>query len=727
MEPSVIPRADLFEALAESAPDAIVTIDGASTILFANSAIERVLGYTPAELVGQSLQRLVPERLRAAHAAGIARYLRTGTRRIPWTGISLPALAKDGREVPVEISFGELTGADGRKIFSGFIRDVSERVRHQRELEEAREEAERALGELRALHAITDAALAQDSYDSMLRELLRRLRAELHVDSATLLLLDPDRERLVVHATEGLDEAELEQDSVRFGGGIAGRVAAAKVPMVIEDLSLIEGVHPVIARSTTSLAAVPIRIQEEVIGVVHVGATSRRQFQPAEIRLLEVVAERMSGVLARTRLFEAERHARRELHRLNHELEQRAQEEQALRTVAENIAGAVRIPEVMHQIVEGALAVSGGVGAYVEHAINDCTEVELVAAAGEQTPPVGTRVAFPGSLTDEALAAHEPVFLMRLQDVGASMVPYLERHCAGCSVLVIPLVAKGTTLGALVLVRGGMDAPFGARVVTRARTLGDLASLALQRLLAMAESERRRTEAEAAVKSRDEVLSIVSHDLRNPVSTVAMSAQLMKDPTIQLSEAQRGEQLDVVIRSAHRMNRLIQDLLDVARIEGGRFTVSCRCEDPGSLAAEAVESFRPIMAMKDVRLESEKPDTLPRLHADRDRVLQVLSNYLNNAVKFTPSGGLVRLVTTVVGDEVRFTVTDTGPGIPEAERAQVFSRFWQAKRTAHLGAGLGMAIAKGIADAHRGRVWVESVEGQGSSFGLALPVSPTCN
>ena len=544
-----------LEALTESAPDAILTIDEASTILSANPATGRIFGYAPEELVGQALTVLIPERLRAAHTAGMGRYLRTGRRNIPWTGTRLPGLTKDGREIPLEISFGQFTDENGRQVFSGFVRDISDRVRQQ-----------------------------------------------------------------------------------------------------------------------------------------------------------EALAER-----------------ERELQRLNTELEERAREERALRTLSQSITGAVRVSEVMHHIAEGALAVSEAAGAFVEQVVSPNSDVEIVAGSGKGSPVVGQRVAYPGSLTQEMIDRREPVFLVRMQGIGAAMAPYLDEHCHGCSVLVVPLLAGPRVLGALVLVRPGDEPAFEHGVVNRVRTLGDLASLSLQRLLALAESERRREEAEAAVRLREEVLSIVSHDLRNPVSTVAMSASLLKDADITLDEHERVKQLDIIVRSAQRMNRLIQDLLDVAKIEGGRLAVSCRSEDPAALASEAYDVFSALAEEKGLRLESQMEEKLPQVYVDRDRVIQALSNFLNNAIKFTPSPGMITIgVTAQDAGGVRFFVSDTGPGIPNEELPHLFSP-WQAKRTAHLGSGLGLTIAKGIAAAHGGEAWAESTPGMGSTFYLSIPASNQCS
>jgi PAS domain S-box-containing protein len=705
--------------LAESAPDAILTIDEESTILFANSAVERIFGYAPHELAGRALHTLIPERLRAAHDRGLARYLKSGRKNIPWTGIALPGLTKDGREIPVEISFGEFRDELGNRAFSGFVRDISDRVRGAKELEAARAEAVAALRELKRLSSVVDVALARGTYDAMLEVLLHRLREELDADEATVLLLDAQHGDLVVQASDyGTSEHRDDGKRVRIGEGVSGRVAESGKPIMIDDMTAVK-VASARLRGLGSLIAAPIISEGKVIGVLHSGAKSRAHFKPEDVRLLEVVSDRMSGVLARTRLFE-------ELRRLRDESERHAQEERALRKLAQSITGAVHVAEVMQQIVDGALSVSHATAAYVEHVASPDGEVEVVATTGTPVPKIGLRIPFPGSLTEEIIASGVPIFLVHLEGIGKAMAPYLGAICSACSALVVPIMAGSKPLGALVLLRGENEPPFSDNVVNRVRTLGELASLSLLRLVALEESERRRLEAEQALRSRDDVLSIVSHDLRNPVSTVSMSASLLRDADLDLTEAQRATQLEIISRSAHRMNRLIQDLLDVARIEGRRFNIACRCEDAAPLATEACESFGETARDKGLTLTCSTGRDLPRLMVDRDRVLQVLSNFLNNAIKFTPDGGIIRIDAERRDDVVRYSVRDTGPGIVADDLSRVFDRFWQSKSTAHMGTGLGLAIAKGIAEAHHGRVGVESTQGEGSTFWLELPISDKC-
>jgi len=226
-----------------------------------------------------------------------------------------------------------------------------------------------------------------------------------------------------------------------------------------------------------------------------------------------------------------------------------------------------------------------------------------------------------------------------------------------------------------------------------------------------------------AVQARDDVVAIVSHDLRGPVATINSAAQLLLE--VPLAEEQWREHISAVERSSSRLGLLIKDLLDVNRIEAGAFSVFTRphateplVEAALTLAASSAEAER-----KSIRVRCESPgDPMPMVRADRQRVLQVFANLLDNAVRHTPAGGQVAVEAQANGTEVVFAVRDSGPGIPPDQRQRVFDRFRQLD-AAGVGAGLGLAIVKGIVEAHGGRVWVESEEGVGSAFFFTLPVA----
>lgn len=223
-----------------------------------------------------------------------------------------------------------------------------------------------------------------------------------------------------------------------------------------------------------------------------------------------------------------------------------------------------------------------------------------------------------------------------------------------------------------------------------------------------------------AVRARDEVLGIVVHDLRNPLSVMLLHLQLLGRRTAEAPREVR-EAIEAIRRQATRMNRLIQDLLDVARIEAGSLSIQPARVAVDRLLAEVCETQRSITAAASLDLRLELRGQPPEVWADRDRLVQVLENLIGNAVKFTPQGGRVCVGAAAQGEEILFWVSDTGSGVAAEHLPHLFDRFWQLSRGDKRGAGLGLAIVKGIVEAHGGRVWAESRVGQGTTFRFSLP------
>lgn len=241
-----------------------------------------------------------------------------------------------------------------------------------------------------------------------------------------------------------------------------------------------------------------------------------------------------------------------------------------------------------------------------------------------------------------------------------------------------------------------------------------------QRLTLMERETEARAEAESAVRSRDDILAIVSHDLRNPLNIVAMSAKLLDSA---LPEAKRAAQLGIIHRAVAGMNRLIEDLLDVTQITSGKLRIDTRPVEVFAICEDARAMFVALLAAKSQVFECTLPSEPAAVLADRDRISQVLSNLIGNAHKFTPEGGRIGLRVERVNDCARFIVSDTGPGLGAQDLPHVFDRFWQARRVRRGGVGLGLPITKGIIDAHGGRIWADSSAGRGAKFYFTLPLS----
>lgn len=286
-----------------------------------------------------------------------------------------------------------------------------------------------------------------------------------------------------------------------------------------------------------------------------------------------------------------------------------------------------------------------------------------------------------------------------------------------CSWLSVPLIGRVRSLGALSLASSESGRIFGDEELAFAKELAARAALAMDNALLY-------DQAQEAIRARDEVMAVVSHDLRNPLNVVAVAASMLERDTAP-DDARRRRQIAKLRTSIDRMKRLIQDLLDVSKLEAGRFSVRKLAYSPRALLEEVTELFRPLAAEKSLRLELFAGDDLPELPLDRERILQVFSNVIGNSIKFTPEGGRIELTAVRLDGLVRFSVEDSGPGIRPETLPHIFDRFWRERDRDHEGSGLGLAIAKGIIEAHGGTIWAESEPGHGAKIHFTLPKQAT--
>jgi PAS domain S-box-containing protein len=320
-----------------------------------------------------------------------------------------------------------------------------------------------------------------------------------------------------------------------------------------------------------------------------------------------------------------------------------------------------------------------------------------------------------------ALETRQPLLMRHVGPEYIASITQSEEHRRALhelgprSLMALPLVAYGRLVGALILVRTTPDRQYTPRDLPLAEKVAGRAALAV-------ENARLYRIAQQAIAARDDVLSVVAHDLRNPLSNVLGGAALLRQrgPAPELTRTLA----EAIERSARRMSRLIQDLLDVTRMEAGRLSVEQARVPAAELLAETLQTQRPFASSASLGLGLDVAGDLPEIWADRDRVLQVFENLVGNAVKFTAPGGDIVVGARPKDSEVLFWVADTGAGIAVEDLPHVFERFWQAQRGDRRGAGLGLQIVKGIVEAHGGRIWVESTPSRGSRFLFTIPRAP---
>jgi PAS domain S-box-containing protein len=283
------------------------------------------------------------------------------------------------------------------------------------------------------------------------------------------------------------------------------------------------------------------------------------------------------------------------------------------------------------------------------------------------------------------------------------------------SFVAVPLLMRGQPLGALLLGSSTLTHVMGQSDLRLAEALAHRAATAI-------ENARLYRSSVYATQLRDQVLGVVAHDLRNPLSAILAQLWALKRHRGTESERRSMKPAEVIERAAKRMNRLIQDLLDVAVLESGQLTIERTQLAPRDLIVGAVEMQKPLASSSSLELRVDVGD-LPAIWGDKDRLLQVFENLIGNAIKFTKAGGSITVGAASQDQEVTFRVADTGSGIAPENLPRVFDRFWQASASGRSGAGLGLPITKGIVEAHRGRIWVESVAGSGSTFFFTIPTT----
>lgn len=539
---------------------------------------------------------------------------------------------------------------------------------------------------------------------------------------AHLAHADPDRRQLALRAVERWptrsDAATGAPRAIRTGESqLIEDISPELLAQTAQDAEHLEIIEQLGLRSAM---VVPLKPAGETIGALtFVAAESGRHYGPPELAVAEALANRVALALDNARLYHEADEARRSA-------EQAASRLEILSRASAAIAPALDPDDAL---VHLARFIASNLADYcVAYRLQDdgvIRRVGIAHADGERQRLVEELVrAGPPTLEDThgvgaVLRTGEPVLAVEvpaeLLETAAQNRAHLEvlRQLEPISSVIVALEARGRTLGAVALATttrsgrryGEADLALAEEIATRAALLIDNARL--------------YAEARRATRARDEMLAVVSHDLRGPLNSIVTASRLLEVP---LPEERRTRSLASVRRAAEQMTRLLGDLLDVTRIEAGRLSVHIEPVEVGELVNEIVSMHGPLAEDRSIRLVGDGPGNFVEIGADRGRLGQALTNLVGNALKFTPEGGEVRVTVRADPATVRIAVLDTGPGIPVDQLPHLFDRFWRGSRDGR-GIGLGLTIAKGIAEAHRGGIQVESRPGEGAQFTLVLPVT----
>jgi signal transduction histidine kinase len=280
---------------------------------------------------------------------------------------------------------------------------------------------------------------------------------------------------------------------------------------------------------------------------------------------------------------------------------------------------------------------------------------------------------------------------------------------------VCSLQVHGDILGEMLFLTSNTERPFDSFDLCLAEEVAHLAALAI-------DNAKLYQEAQRAVKMRQDLLAVVSHELRNSLTSVILSAQMLDRPKVQVSDSSVLKKFTKrILNSGAQMQRLIHDLLDQAKIESKCFSISKSRQEISSFLKSVWETLSPIAQESQIDLVLNEPTGAFETDFDRDRITQVISNLVTNAIKFSPAKSQISIGASSTEKEVLFFVKDQGRGISPAQLPHLFERYWQAEESSKIGNGLGLSIAKDIVIAHHGHIWAESVCGLGTNFFFTLP------
>jgi signal transduction histidine kinase len=539
---------------------------------------------------------------------------------------------------------------------------------------------------VRRLQSVTDAALAHLRLDELLGALLERTQQILEVDTCAILLIDEKTNELVARAALGIEE-EVEQGvRVPVGGGFAGRIAAEKRPVILDDVDHAYVLNPLLrAKGIKSMLGVPLVVEGEVRGVLHVGSLKARAFHEDEVELLQLVGDRAALAIEHARLFEAERAARERIEHVQ------AVTDAALVHLEVNELLNVLLPRIRDILRTDTCAVL----------LLDDEADELVArAALGIEDEVGVRIPVGAGFAGRVAAEARPMVI----DVDEYPVynPILrQKHLK--SMVGVPLLVRGESLGVLHV------GTLTARKFTQDEV--ELLQLVAERVAIAIERAQLHEELIQLDQLKLNFVAIASHELRTPATAVYGVLKTLSDRGPVLNEELREELIRVGVEQGERLRRLLEELLDLSRLDARAISVEPR---PIVLKAALAEVVRGSLAGSDA-VELDIPDDLAAV-VDPLVLERVVSNLVGNAIRYGEPP--IRISVQQRDRHLRVAVEDAGPGVPKELEGKIFERF--ARGGAEAGHGLGLAIARAYAQAHGGDL-VHDPRPGGARFELLIP------
>ncbi|MFB3819126.1 MAG: GAF domain-containing protein [Candidatus Methylomirabilales bacterium] len=531
---------------------------------------------------------------------------------------------------------------------------------------------------------------------------------------------------------------------------ITGRAAlerrALQIPDVLQDPEYDYGEGQRLGGYRT-LLGVPMLREGVPIGVICLWREAVQPFAPRQIELVETFADQAVIAIENVRLF-------KEIQARTRELEESLEEVRALSEVSRAVSSSLDLKQVLHEIAEQAAKLCDADAGVINEYLPATAEFRPTASWNASDAFIRSIEALQPRLgrgaTGKSAAAGKPI---QVPDI-LTEPDYPYRELLGRegyrAVLSVPMQRDGRILGTVAVLRK-TPGTFGDRAVNLLTTFADQTTIAIEHARLYRDASEKGRMLEEANRHKSQFLANMSHELRTPMNAIIGFSEVLLDPSLAVSDEERRQFLTDILSSGRHLLKLINEVLDLSKIEAGRMELQLAPASLGEVLEAVQSTARPLAAKKAIQLDLDGGTALPAFLMDAARVKQVLLNLVGNAIKFTPAGGRVTVATRIAGcrsqisdpeaaqpedlqSEIRnrqsecveVSVTDTGPGIALEDQERIFLEFQQSQAcrggTKPEGTGLGLALAKRFVEMHGGRIRVESRPGHGATFAFTLPL-----
>ncbi|HLV45095.1 MAG TPA: GAF domain-containing sensor histidine kinase, partial [Aggregatilineales bacterium] len=621
------------------------------------------------------------------------------SRHLAWMGVPLNTGARTGGVMVVASYDPAVTFSDDQLKVFWAIADQAATA-----LDKARlfNETETRARQLATLNEIATELSSTLNVEGVLERIMRAAVEIIGVEAGSLLLLDEASGELVYRMVEG-GKRELVGTRLPLGVGVVSEAVEARRPVIMNGASQV-------------LLAVPLLVQDRSIGVLElINRRDGAPFDDDDSALLWTFAAQAAVAIDNARLYEA----------TDAELARRVDELQNLQRLDRELNRTLDLDRVAQTTLDWAVRQTGAEAGLVG-LLNGDEGLDVLASRGAdgRLPEPGTPYPLDGGIAGRAIATGQPEL------VTGDGAGFAAMHEGGAPSQIAVPIRHGESVTGLLLLERPAPGGFTEADFDFAQRLVEHAAVAI-------ENARLVQEVRDANRSKTEFISFVSHELKNPMTSIRGYTDLLRSGQVgEISEMQE-QFLGTIRANVDRMTRLVTDLSDIARIESGRLRLELEPVAVGGIVDETLRALEAQIEEKQQQVDLQVEDGLPPLRADYTRMVQVLTNLVSNAHKYTPEGGLIEIGARLeiatheesgeTQEVVHHWVRDTGIGMSADELDQLFTKFFRTPQAKDMapGTGLGLNITRSLVEQHGGAIWVESAPGEGSTFHYIIPTAST--